>query len=189
MIYEYAVDPDLVASWGDLRDYRYFSKEFGIGTPRIVAAFPNRKKWRKNILKLAQILPALHRDRVIEIVRIMSERMTNRNQVNYDENTSWENNAVIENKKLPFEAIFTLNNHENYHFIITPSTIDNSYIWDVERGVIIERNSVEMAGIICPMLQKANNIIFVDPYFAPHEDRYFKSFKPGLCSNNRCKNI
>ena len=178
MIYEYAVDPKLVASWGsDIKDYRYYYREFGLGTARIVSGFPSRKKWRKKVLEIAQNLADLDRERAIELLRRMSEKMVSRNQVNYNENISWENNAIVENQKLSFDAIFTIFNHKNYDFVLIPTAIDNYDIWEVENGRIIDRNSIDMVGLICPMLQKANKIIFIDPHFMPNKDRYKKSFK------------
>jgi hypothetical protein len=36
MIYEYAIEPELVVAWGkDRADYRYFYEQFGLGTPYI----------------------------------------------------------------------------------------------------------------------------------------------------------
>lgn len=45
MLYEYAIEPELVATWSDRKVGRYFADKFGLGSPRIVSRYP--KRWKK----------------------------------------------------------------------------------------------------------------------------------------------
>ncbi len=45
MVYEYALEPELVATWGNRQDFRYFVEKFGLGQPRIVSRYP--KPWKR----------------------------------------------------------------------------------------------------------------------------------------------
>ena len=52
MICEYALEPELVATWHDSERFRYFSEQFGFdydgrATGRVVAQYPG--KWKKRI--------------------------------------------------------------------------------------------------------------------------------------------
>ena len=45
MIYEFALEPALVARWHDRKVYQFFDEKFGIRVGRLVSAYP--KKWKK----------------------------------------------------------------------------------------------------------------------------------------------
>ena len=45
MIHEYALEPELVASWHSLYKFHLFSGKFGFGAGRVVSRYP--KKWTK----------------------------------------------------------------------------------------------------------------------------------------------
>lgn len=51
MIYEFALEPELVAAWHDRGAYRFFDGKFGIGGRRIASAFPSADKWRQLVLR------------------------------------------------------------------------------------------------------------------------------------------
>jgi hypothetical protein len=48
MIYEYALDPELVVQWCDRKKYLFFEEKFGVRSRRIPSAYP-KKEWRKLI--------------------------------------------------------------------------------------------------------------------------------------------
>ena len=49
MIHEYALEPELVASWHDRMQFRFFIGQFGFGTGRVVSRYP--KQWRELVLE------------------------------------------------------------------------------------------------------------------------------------------
>ena len=56
MIYEFALEPDLVARWHDRKEYLFFDEKFGLRTRRIVSAYP--KKWKKMVWEIFEAGPA-----------------------------------------------------------------------------------------------------------------------------------
>ena len=40
MIYEFALEPELVARWHDRNEYLFFDEKFGLRARRVVAAYP-----------------------------------------------------------------------------------------------------------------------------------------------------
>ena len=45
MIFEFAIDPQEIASWGSEDKYNRIIDAFGVGQPRIMARLPKRGKW------------------------------------------------------------------------------------------------------------------------------------------------
>ena len=46
--------------------------------------------------------------------------------------------------------------------------------WEAPIGVPIQRQAIEMADCVAPMLRCATRILFVDPHFDPYQERYKK---------------
>ena len=44
MIYEFALEPELVAQWGLRKNYKRFMEKFGLDQRRLASRFP--KRWR-----------------------------------------------------------------------------------------------------------------------------------------------
>src|SRR5215470_3706205 len=109
MIFDFAVEPELVASWQALSDYRYFATSFGLGEPRIMAEFPKLKNWRRQVLRAAEGVEGLALERITALIGILTEHMALRNPL-YDGNISWLANAGREHAGRPFHAILCREN-------------------------------------------------------------------------------
>ena len=44
MIYEFAVEPTLVATWSDRKEFRFFDGKFGLGRQRVLCRYPAGQK-------------------------------------------------------------------------------------------------------------------------------------------------
>lgn len=101
MIYEYAFDPELLATWGkDKNDFRYFKDKFGLGQARMMSEYPGDRKWRK---KFRQSWDEAgddgERKRIEELFARLTERKVKRNWGEYDGNSLWLENAEREHNR------------------------------------------------------------------------------------------
>jgi len=55
MIGEFALEPELVATWHDRKEYLFFEEKFGLKTGRIISAYP--RKWRNLVWRAFKIGP------------------------------------------------------------------------------------------------------------------------------------
>ena len=57
MLYEFVLDPELVATWHDRKKYSFFDEKFTLRSRRAVSVrFPN--KWKSQVLKAFNSSPA-----------------------------------------------------------------------------------------------------------------------------------
>jgi len=112
MIYEYALDPELVATWGELKNCRFFAREFGLGQGKIVSRYP--KSWAKKVWGSFNGTNDIERKRLEELLTRLQETTIKRKNYLYDEmHATWLENALVEHSRHPFRAIMTRDNHEN----------------------------------------------------------------------------
>ncbi len=184
MIHEYALEPELVATWTDRRTCHSIKENFGLGQGRVVSQYP--EDWKHLVRDasrgnndLAQ--NDLAQKRLVELLVHLSEQMVRRSDAQWDgESTSWLENAEREHKRRPFHAIVALTNPKSLAHVLTECEIDDSALWKVEHGRHVKRNAVEMAEVVAPMLECSSDVIFVDPYFRPGLQRCRRPFKAFL---------
>ena len=108
MVYEYALEPELVASWSDYRKYQPFADKFGFEAGRIVSHYPGH--WEE--LVKAAFRDSRPRPRPLEKKRLM-ELLTktfrrpavDRSGCPWDRDRTWRENAEEEHSRRPFHAI------------------------------------------------------------------------------------
>lgn len=192
MIHAIAVDPDVIIDWCKNEYVRkYFIKQFGIGTPRIIAGFPKKNKIRKKLKQLilkGKINKESLEYRKYEIfLDILTETVVFRNYqeneegVKYDK-TTWIENTINEHERLcslPFHKIITkkeLNLHSD-KLTIYNSAIQLMSLLHFPHGKIVKRNADDMAEAVGCLLKNAIKIMFIDPYFTADNTRFQKTLK------------
>lgn len=179
MIYEYALEPELVATWGNRQDYRYFVEKFGLGQPRLVSRYPRR--WARLVWQAFQSNDDLDRTRMVELLRRLGERTVHRRDYVWDPAGTWSENARAEHARLPFFAILARENPGNdAHILVASALSDATPFWAVPRGVTIARRAADMAAAVAAMLRIAGVVVFVDPYFDPGGLRYLRTLEAFL---------
>lgn len=181
MIHEYALEPELVATWTDRHACLYFKDKFGLGKERVVSRYP--KRWKSLVWKSFDCTDDFARKRLEELLARLSEQMVRRSDDQWDgESTSWLENAEREHEKRPFHAIVARTNPKSHAHVLTESEIDDDSAtrWTVRRGRSIKRNAVEMADAMAPLLRCSSDVIFVDPYFRLGPQRWRHPFKAFL---------
>lgn len=171
MIHEYALEPELVATWGNRYDFRYFIEKFGLGQPRIVSRYP--KRWKRLVWDAFRSDNELDRKRMEELLARLSERMVRRLNHVWEPADSWLGNAHKEHARVPFHAILARENPAAHAWTLVPDEIEHSSpLWEVPRSITIARSATAMATAVEAMLRIAEVVIFVDPHFRPESSRH-----------------
>lgn len=172
MIHEYALEPELVSTWGNRQDFRYFVEKFGLGQPRIVSRYP--KRWKKLVWEALRSDDEFDKMRLVELLQRLSERMVRRLGHVWDGNRSWLENAHREHDRKPFRAILARGNPSAHPQTIIGSEADehSSPLWAAPRGLPIARTAEEMGAAVASLLRIAEVVIIVDPYFGPERARH-----------------
>ena len=181
MIYEYALEPEMVATWGDKKNYRFFSRAFGIKEGRFVSYIP--KKWFKKVWDSCNDLSDMNKERLTELLVGLKKAVIKREGYHWDETQeSWLCNALTEYERYPFFRIMARGNPENRpEILIEDDTYDASCSgWDIPHGITVNRNASEMASAIKTMLSCCRWIKFIDPHISPDKQRYKKSLEAFL---------
>ena len=176
MIFEYAVEPALVATWADRRTGRYFRDKFGIGSPRVISRFP--KSWKKRVHDAWEASETedggqVARRRMEELIQRLSEVMVERRWAVWDSERSWLENAV--DQGVPFHAVLAQHNSTGDPRILVADELDESVPrWTAPQGRAVPRTADAIAEAVGSMLRIATNVVFIDPYFAPHRQRFVR---------------
>ncbi|HHC24451.1 MAG TPA: hypothetical protein ENK58_03410 [Desulfobacterales bacterium] len=191
MVYEYAVEPEVVAAWGKTRDnFRYFIDKFGLGHPRMMSEYPGHSRWRKKFKEaLSLIDDDSERKRIEELFRRLEEIKIKR-YFKYDGKLSWLQNAEREHTiRCPFHAILAEDNPRKRVGVFKSSELTPDLPeWNPEKMVTVERKAEIMAEAVSPMLSNCSEAIFIDPHFGPKNRRHrlpIKAFLRELV-NHRC---
>lgn len=169
MIYEYAIDPEVILKWaGNTRDYSEGIREYGLGTPRILSSFP-RQKARKLRSFLLQAAPlddqSLHSRRYVELVNALTETSVNRPVLNTG-SSDWITNLLLMREAGPaFDLVITEYN-ERIPGALKPSGLySNDSFWNHPKQECMERTIEDLNRVIGNFLKYSSDQVFVvDPY-------------------------
>ena len=182
MIHEYALEPELVASWHDRMKFRFFIDQFGFGEARVVSLYPKSpKRWNELVWE------AFNRDfretastadvtRMKNLLKKIMKPVAKRPGRIWDATHDWLTNAENEHSRKPFHAILAHNNPRNNTIVVPESEVmeDTAERWDAPGTMTVPRTAEEMANCIAPMLRCATKIRFVDPNFRANRERFRK---------------
>jgi len=173
MICEFAIEPELVATWGKREEYRFFYNAFGIGQPRLLSEFPKIKNWRRRVLQAAQNLEGIDLSRIEALIKILTDRMIDRSR-SYDGTKDWVVNAESEHKRIPFNGILARDNPSNHPAIIVGDYVGTGIDprWDLPRALTPKRQAKDLANALKEMLRNCSEVIFIDPHFGPENPRH-----------------
>ena len=181
MIYEFALEPELVAKWTSLSDCRYFRDSFAFGKGRIVSRCP--KRWKKLVWNASVDADQHERKRLEVLIGHLSEQMVRRSNPNWDSNLGrWIDNAEREHLRCPFHAIIARTNSNNRPYILAEGDLDpdESALWATSDKLVVLRKSADLAKAVASLLQRSSHVIFVDPHFGPERLRYRRTFEAFL---------
>ena len=201
MICEYALEPELVATWHTDPHYHHFIKNFGFdpddgrATGRVVAQYPS--SWKKRVLNAFRANSrssdeSFVKKRRIEILLEQLGRIrVRRSGSTWNDQYTWLKNAEEENRRHQFHAILSCNPGDNPQVICGEDVLPGMNpppLWRVPREKPVPRIAASMATYLKPMLRCATRILFIDPHFRPLEPRYrnpLKQFLEIICDGSR----
>ena len=185
MIYEFALDPELVARWHDRKEYLFFEEKFGIRSRRLISTYP--KNWKKLVWKAFEKCPAAQdqnaQARLTELVKFLWENSIKRPST-FPEIFVWLDRAEAEHSERPFHAIVATKNPRNQPFVISAQHfVENGHQhWVIPTEYPTPRNAYDIAGALAPITRVCRRAVLVDPYFAPDKKRFQQSIKAILSS-------
>lgn len=181
MIYEYALEPEMVAAWGDRQAHRFYSREFGLGSGRLVSRYP--KKWAKKVWNSFSGSNDMDRKRLEEFLTRLQEIMIKRKGYHWDEEQSWLDNAMAEHNRYPFRAVLSGKNPKGQPGIICEEDLETvpCHGWDNPHGISVNRNVHEMADAVGSMLSCCRRVKFIDPHMSPGRSDFKNSLGAFLC--------
>jgi len=165
MIKEIAIDPDVLIEWSqNIRDYRDFMEEYGIGTPRIISSFPKTKykNLKKYLLpKTNQISNDMHKSRYVEMVKRLENNIYLRcNEV--DSSREWQDLVLDELE--PFDVIIAREKF-NCDNVLTVSNITESDFLYLKHQVSFKRTKEDLIHTISGFLKLTmSEILIIDAY-------------------------
>lgn len=168
MIYEYALDPDVLKKWAsNRRDYAEFLREYGKGSPRLISSFPKKKvsKLRGYLLnKSPSDAGSSHCWRYEEMVKEITKSLILRDGAEVAD-VSWNQQVKTEHRRIPFGVVLS-NEEIDIDRNITPESMySESSIWNHPRQRSIPRTidciCSAVRGLLCYSIE---NIVIVDAY-------------------------
>lgn len=181
MIYEYAVDPQLVAQWAKNSEVG-LAPQFGLDQRRIVSDFP--RDWKGLVAgKLLEFFgwEAVGEPDYIEasnflnvLLEFMEPSAIHRRQV--DTGQPWLEQAIQENNVDPFYALLGNAPVAGNEFVITPDVVNDvrNARWHLPTVHVTRKTASALAEQLDTLLRTATQIILVDPYFKADDEDYRK---------------
>lgn len=192
MIYEYAIEPELVVAWGkDRADYRYFIEQFGLGTPRMMSEFPKLKNWRRQFKQAASSADETNElPRITALFNLLKESLVHREGCDYDGTLTWLENTEAENARQEFRAILSMSNPRNHTKVLTPARVETSPLWRIEKQAYCPRQANDMAQLLAVLLSNCSEVHFIDPHFGPENAKWrrpLEAFLGVITANRACR--
>lgn len=177
MIYEFAVQPEVVATW---EQFRVLWPGFGVSEGRFLVEYPG--KWRKRVYELAETLNgSVHANSIMS--RLADPVLRRAKLVGSSgrdfEGGDWLTNAIRQQSgEKPFRAIVARANSTNRPDVLDAIDFDTDEApWRVVRQTVIHRNAEEICGVAAPLLQHSDELVLVDRHFNPCQRKYWRPFK------------
>jgi hypothetical protein len=170
VIYEYAIEPELAASWHDPRAARFFVAQMGIGTPRVPCEFPSAT-WVAEVMRaLRASVPdpvrfqnaKKHLDALLARLR---QYATQRHGA-VAQNERWLDAALREHGQRAFRGILVERNPGGLPSVVLEADTfaHDCPQWRVDHAPVL-RDGRQLAALLGPMLLGARELRLVDPYF------------------------
>ncbi len=176
MIYEYALEPALLNNW---EDFRYFTEKFGFFQGRFISRYPRR--WKKMVIaSLSETGPK--RTKMVERIRKLDDRMLTRPH-EWKPEKDWLTNAEAEHGRRLFRAILAKDNPRRHDDVLLGGDVeDDTPLFKIEGNITIPRSAREIATLVAPVLQHAEEILLIDSNFGPENPRHRHLMKKFLAA-------
>ena len=178
MIYAFALEPRVVATWGRREEFRFIHDKFGLGTPRVLLELPRFIDWKNNVYAAAGKLDLSPKDwkRLEEIFRIFTEHRCRRPSSVYQDVLTWLENAEREHQQSEFRAIIATENPRRNPVVVLGDDLGlpKARLWMCDTGATPSRSTEDLAAVLSAMLINCRQLHLVDPHFGPENARHRK---------------
>lgn len=177
MIHAFALEPKLVATWGQRAEFRFIHDKFGIGTPRVLLELPAFSKWKRAVYTAAKELALSQEDmkRIEELFRLFSEHKCRRADSVYDGLVTWLENAEREYERSPFAGVVASANPRGHAGVLVADELGaGGPRWVCDAGASPARTPEALAIALSAMLANCRQLHLVDPHFGPENARHRK---------------
>lgn len=177
MIGEFALEPELVATWHDRKEYLFFEEKFGLRTGRIISAYP--RKWRNLVWRAFKAGPHANNEnaeiRLNALLTELTQTIVKRRNT-FEEISIWLERAEAEHAQRPFHAVVARENPRSNKQVIPATRLitEGHPCWNIPDVPPIARNACELAAAVAPVLRTCQHIVFIDPYFDPQKPRFME---------------
>jgi hypothetical protein len=175
VIHAFALEPQLVATWGRREAFRFFHEKFGLGTPRVFLELQSINKWMKEVRSEANALglSELDMSRIEELHRLFREHKHRRADAVYDGLRPWLENAEAEYARRSFAAILATQNPRNHDAVLTDEQLGpGTARWTQSGGDFPARTADGIRLALAPMINNCKQLHLVDPHFGPENRRH-----------------
>lgn len=166
MIHEYALEPELVATWHDRVTFRFFVEMFGFGRGRVVSRYP--KKWRTLVWEAFGANDSeIERKRIETLLTQLLAPEVRRQDHVWTAEQDWLANAETEHARRPFHAILARANPRARAEVLLADDVlaGTPPAWNAPQSLVVPRTAAAMAQCVTPMLHSATRVLFIDPHF------------------------
>lgn len=168
MIHEFAIEPEVMATW---QYFREIFDDLGVCNGRLAAIYPS--DWIDRVRKLAQSLSKPVRAAAIaERMRQNPHRFIQSGRV-FDKGKDWLRNAESHLDPGGFEAVVARKNPRDMSRVLLAGDFLRSQPpWHVPRQKKVAREAAALAECAALLLASSSEIMLVDPNFDASEPRF-----------------
>jgi len=169
MIFEYALEPALLASWDR---FQRLVALFGITKGRLISRYP--KRWARMVYDSVPSGTTEKAKVEVALRRVEQELLLPRkHQWNVD--MEWLPNAISEHGRSPFQAILATANSTDCSLVIDARDLDCTDLHVLLKAgpsQILSRDADELARVMRPLLLISKKILVVEPNFTIKSPRF-----------------
>lgn len=187
MIYEFALEPELVATWHERRVGYAIWSQMGPGQPRVPCSFP-ADSWKRMVVEaLRAIFPDpeslewQNAKKSIEVLlRHLQEIGTSR-KGGVASSETWLAAAQREHGHFPFGGIIVRSAPQRRAYLIEANRFgeEDFPAWNPPAPPV-QRQPKQLASALAPLLRSARGLHFVDPYFDANVPAFFDPMREYL---------
>lgn len=196
MIYEFALEPELVASWHDRRVAYPILCQMGPGLTRVPCSFP-AAVWSRLVVDAVQATfpdartPEAQRARknIEVLLRHLHDTGTRRNG-RLTDGELWLEAARREHAAFPFGGIVVRASASRERFLVVAEQLaaEEFPAWTPPAPPVALRPE-DLANALAPLLRCAAQVRFVDPFFDPSVEAFFAPMREYLLAAQNRRSV